>query len=149
MFAWLSRRPLLLWPIAWGFAALGLIIADVASDPRHGPLWAAYAFGTVAWAWAGSLTFEGKLTWRSMLVWGFSYAFACGCAVLWVRLLPESRDLWVLVNPLIAWALGTTVGPLLHGLVMPRRWPPLDLAHFMVGWGICSFAGAWAAIFGA
>lgn len=145
MFAELVRLPLVLWPLAWGFTGLGFYLVGFGytSNGLHpdGPLWVALLFGMIAWGWAGSLTFHGKLLRAGMLTWGLTYAFAFGCGFL-ARNAFDSDNLWLGFVPFCAAALGTAVGPLAHVLMGPRRWPLADLLRFALGWAISSFAGA-------
>lgn len=149
MFAELVRLPLVLWPIAWGFTGLGFYIVGFgdASNGLHpdGPLWVPLLFGMIAWGWAGSLTFHGKLLRAGMLTWGLTYAFAFGCGFLAARYVFHDvsllDNLWLGFVPYGAAALGTAVGPLAHVLMGPRPWPLADLLRFALGWAISSFAG--------
>jgi hypothetical protein len=147
MIVWFRRHPILTWAIAWGVTGMGLFISDIASDPRHGPLWASIVFGMLAWAWAGALTFHGELRRRGLLSWGFAYAIAYGLAMLWTwgwsgR---EGLQLW---GTLFVWSLGTASGPLLSGFMHAPRRPHIGLAFLAAQWGLTVFAGAIVGFFG-
>lgn len=156
MFAELVRLPLVLWPIAWGFTGLGFYIVGFGDAPNglhlDGPLWVPFLFGMIAWGWAGSLTFHGKLLRAGMLTWGLTYAFAFGCGILAARYAFHDvnllDNLWLGFVPCGAAALGTVVGPLAHVLMGPRRWPLPDLLRFALGWAISSFAGILVGVMG-
>jgi len=148
MTVWFRRHPILTWAIAWGVMGMGLFIADIGSDPRHGPLWVGVVFGMLAWSWAGALTFHGELRLRGLLIWGLAYATAYGLAALWAwgyKGLDEGMQLW---GAIMAWSLGTSLGPVLSGVMHAPRRPRLGLALLAAQWGLTVFAGAIVAFFG-
>lgn len=148
MTAWFRRHPVLTWAIAWGVTGMGLFIADIGSDPRHGPLWVGVVFGMLAWSWAGALTFHGELRLRGLLIWGLTYATAYGLAALWAwgyKGLDEGMQLW---GTIMAWSLGTSLGPVLSGVMHAPRRPRIGLALPAAQWGLTVFAGAIVGFFG-
>lgn len=145
MTVWFRRHPVVTWAIAWGMTGMGLFIADVASDPpAGGPLWAGVVFGMLAWSWAGALTFHGELRLRGMLIWGLTYATAYGLAALWAWSY-QDHGLW---DTIMVWSVGTSLGPLLTGVMVAPRRPRIGLSLLTVQWGLTVFAGAIVGFFG-
>lgn len=147
MTAWCRRHPVLTWAVAWGVTGMGLFIAGIADSPRQGPLWVGIVCGTLAWAWAGALTFQGSLRLRGLLVWGLTYGVAFGLAELWAW--GPGGDIWPGWGTLLAWSLGTTLGPLLSGGMETIRRPRLGSALLAIQWGFTTLAGALVGIVGA
>jgi len=139
-----SKHPILTWAIAWGITGMGLFIADIVSEPRHGPLWAGVVFCTLAWSWAGALTFHGELRLRGLLIWGLTYAAAYGLAALWAWRY-QDHGLW---DTIMVWSVGTSLGPLLSRVMVAPRRPLIGLSLLTVQWGLTVFAGAIVAFFG-
>lgn len=144
MIVWFRRHPILTWAIAWGVTGMGLFISDIASDPRHGPLWASIVYGVLAWAWAGALTFHGGLRRRGLLIWGLTYATAYGLATLWAWSY-QDHGLW---DTIMVWSVGTSLGPLLSGFMVAPRRPRIGLSLLTVQWGLTVLAGAIVGFFG-
>lgn len=150
----LLRLPLYQWPVAWGFTGLGFYFSGMVpypyGAPRDGPLWPALVFGMIAWGWAGSMSFHGKIQRKGVLTWGLTFALAFACS----QLAPERPygkladvSWWQQFAPFVLAALGTTVGPVVHVLTGPRYWPMTDLLRFTVGWAFSCFAAALASPF--
>lgn len=145
MTAWFRRHLVFTWAIAWGVTGMGLFIAGIGNDPRQGPIWTSVVFGTLVWAWAGALTFHGELRLRGLLIWGLSYATAYGLAALWAWGY-TGNDGMQLQGTILAWSLGTVVGPLMSGYSVARgryRFGPVLLA---VTWGLICFVATWISI---
>lgn len=161
MFADTIRLPIFAWPIAWGFTAMAFYVSRYGLVPldefKSGPttaasLWVPFLVSMIAWAWAGSMSFHGKLQRKGALTWGLAFALAFAC----IRLAPEQSQntfdrpsMWRWLAPYVLAALGTTVGPLVHVLTGPRYWPLADLLRFALGWAISCFVGAFVGVMSA
>lgn len=131
------RHPILTWAIAWGIMGMGLYLAGIGNGPRLVPTWISVVSGTLAWAWAGALTFHGELRFRGLLIWELTCAVAFGLAALWAWSYPGQG--W---GTLLVWSLGTTLGPLLSGGREVARRPGHLLALHAFQWGSTNAAGA-------
>lgn len=76
------RRPMVIWPLAWFLMGVGMMVGDVYSEPRHGPLWAALALGAVGWGAAGGYSGpcgpRNPATWRPSLGLAWALLFCAG-----------------------------------------------------------------------
>jgi len=161
MFADTIRLPIFAWPIAWGCTAMAFYVSrfglvpfdEVKSGPTtEGAPWVPFLVGMIAWAWAGSMSFHGKLLRKGALTWGLAFALAFACS----RLAPEQPQntldrpsLWQWLAPYVLAGLGTTVGPVAHVLTGPRYWPLADLLRFALGWAISCLVGAFVGVMSA
>lgn len=144
MTAWSRRHPILTWAIAWGVAGMGLFFAGIGNGPRLLPTWISVVSGTLAWAWAGALTFQEAPRLRGLLIWGLTYAVAFGLAALWAWSYPgQGWGTW------LSWSLGTTLGPLLSGGREVAQRPGHLLALHAAQWGSTNAAGALVSFVGA
>jgi hypothetical protein len=79
----LIHRPRLAWALGWAVTGAGLVIADVFSVPRRGPLWIAILAGVAGWSLGGAATAASLTRSRrsetaatGAVIWGASYLVA-------------------------------------------------------------------------
>jgi hypothetical protein len=77
------RHPIATWALAWGATGAALMVSDIFSIPRRGPLWVTLVVGVVAWAIAGAATVGGKRSRIGAVVWSLAFLAAVWLGDLW------------------------------------------------------------------
>lgn len=112
-----------LWPLAWFLMGIGLLIGDVYSEPRRGPLWAALILGALGWGAAGGCPrSRGRTPWRWPLglAWTVLFPAALLVGLRWAEL-AELLGGAGFEGLIAAFALAGALGGLLTGIATPER----------------------------
>ena len=113
---------MVLWPLAWFVLGVGLMIGDVYSEPRRGPLWVPLVLGALGWGAAGGYSAPGRqASWRRPLglAWALLFPASLLTGMRWAELVEYALGGAGFEGLVAALGLGGAIGGLLTGVSMP------------------------------
>jgi hypothetical protein len=154
---WLSRRPVLVWTLAWGISGLFFEIGGVFDQQVDSFAWLAFLVGTVCWGVAGSTTVHNigaEMTPRRMaiaaIVWSTAFIWLASIALPLADYVRQTRFGSVIppgfVGMVIAWSVAAALAVLVTSrLVKPQ---PGLVRPFVVAfrWGFSFFFGGYIGV---
>lgn len=146
LFDWMNRHWIVTWSLAWGVAGIGLWVADVFSNPRHGPLWAAVVPGVVAWSIAGAGTLCRSRPVAGLAIWAASYLLALQLGSLWSAWMVEHRVAAGFKGALYGWAVAGGAAAFTSAVVAGWDWNPARPILFSAIWTVGCFVAGYATV---
>jgi hypothetical protein len=148
-----GRFKILTWSIAWGTTGIGLLGADVFSEPRDGALWIGIVPGMVSWSVAGALTYSRARISRSAPVWALAYLMAFWLGAVWGSWFEQnvvgSISSAGFIGALLGWAVGASFAVLASEYIDSRRKRHAEAFASAVVWGISFLIGGYLAMIAA
>jgi hypothetical protein len=118
------RHPIATWALAWGSTGAALMVSDVFSSPRRGPLWVTLAVGVVAWAIAGAATAGGERSRVGAVVWSVAFLATMWLGNLWGDWFEHNTVAGMSSAGFVGMLLGLSAAAGIAGCVSAGLWLP-------------------------